>query len=917
MKQRFCGWQEVARLLADTVRDAEQLEKGGAATWLNAGQRAGLLGIADRLQSNGVIIADEVGMGKTRIASAVTSAVVRAGGRVAVLVPPGLGFQWRTELRVAGVHVPPLLRSVLQYLDAWSATAEAGPRPWFEQPVVVMSHAFANWRLGEKNSDPRRWALLPALYGEWRKNGGRRYPRNFRLQGHLPGVAARSIVEAANAAHDDLPRQWLNRLVEDTPWPGAMDPTAYGRERALRRPLEEAVGLGLGTFDLVIIDEAHKSRGGESVLSGLLERIVVGTASVRRLAMTATPVELDVGQWKDVLHRIAVDATPIFDAIDDYAVTIRRVRETPLHEPTREAFKSAAARFQHTLSPYLIRRDKREDPHVQAFARHAMQPLHGYRRELEISVDTTGLSPAWKQAVCAAEALSAVTEHAASPRLKRLRVTLGSGHGIAALLRPIARDVKEDHPEGHAEHQVGVDEDEEAGLAPKSTIPDANAVDIMSHGDAEAANKRIQRADWWMKALAEAFIGDNEPLYDHPGLLAAIEEIEATTFLGEKVLVFGRFTRPMEALVDLLNARAMLRNLDKGAPWPRAKVPESDWPAVRAAHRHLGRTGNLIPSELDAALARQYNTLRHHRESFRERLLEQLEEGLREQGPATPVALLFGAFKSAVTGTTAPTARAEGGIPADGGTESHELEGGEDEHSPLAVVAKALQDLLGEREMPPAPSDLAAAFTELIAASMDRDRPEVDGGEELDEAGAAAMWETLAERWSEEFGRPQGGFARLMNGGTRPDTRRFLQTAFNRKHSFPRVLVAQSMVGREGLNLHKACRTVVMLHPEWNPGVAEQQIGRVDRVGSRWQEQLDQAIADGLAPNLPRIDIRPIVFKGTYDEKNWEVLRDRWSDLRAQLHGVVISLEAASNSMVPKELVDEINNAAPNFSPLS
>jgi hypothetical protein len=51
-----------------------------------------------------------------------------------------------------------------------------------------------------------------------------------------------------------------------------------------------------------------------------------------------------------------------------------------------------------------------------------------------------------------------------------------------------------------------------------------------------------------------------------------------------------------------------------------------------------------------------------------------------------------------------------------------------------------------------------------------------------------------------------------------------LQTAFNKRDAFPRVLLAQSAVGREGLNLHKACRVVVQLHAEWNPAILEQQL---------------------------------------------------------------------------------------------
>src|SRR5208337_4073033 len=105
------------------------------------------------------------------------------------------------------------------------------------------------------------------------------------------------------------------------------------------------------------------------------------------------------------------------------------------------------------------------------------------------------------------------------------------------------------------------------------------------------------------------------------------------------------------------------------------------------------------------------------------------------------------------------------------------------------------------------------------------------------------------------------GFARLMFGETRPESRRMIQLAFNRPNSFPRVLVAQSLVGREGLNLHNSCRIVVLLHPEWNPGVVEQQIGRVDRVDSHWCKQLKAAIASNSpVDRLPRIEVRPVIF---------------------------------------------------------
>ncbi len=103
--------------------------------------------------------------------------------------------------------------------------------------------------------------------------------------------------------------------------------------------------------------------------------------------------------------------------------------------------------------------------------------------------------------------------------------------------------------------------------------------------------------------------------------------------------------------------------------------------------------------------------------------------------------------------------------------------------------------------------------------------------------------------------------------------------------------------------------------------MVEQQIGRVDRVGSHWCKKLTQAINDRMTKvneegvPLPQIEVRPVVFSGTYDEHNWNVLRERWDDLRAQLHGEVIPRRLSNGDPDGAALIDEISKAAPNFSP--
>ena len=94
-------------------------------------------------------------------------------------------------------------------------------------------------------------------------------------------------------------------------------------------------------------------------------------------------------------------------------------------------------------------------------------------------------------------------------------------------------------------------------------------------------------------------------------------------------------------------------------------------------------------------------------------------------------------------------------------------------------------------------------------------------------------------------------------------------------------------------------------------------IGRVDRVGSHWENTLvRESQANEKSEHFSRIEIRPVVFRGTYDEHNWKILQQRWHDLRAQLHGIVItaSTEELRDTDL-KTIFDDITANTPNFSP--
>lgn len=685
-------------------------------------------------------------------------------------------------------------------------------------------------------------------------------------------AAAASIAEAVSSKASDPARQLLSRLLSEVRWPDPLDANNYGNDQPLRTWFEKIVGLGFGAFDLIIVDEAHKNRSVEGSLSTVIESVLFRSGDSRRLALTATPIELDVSQWESTLKRLDTtekQRAPIVQATEDYAKAISRLRlGWRTNAEVRTKYASAARQFETALSPYLLRRDKREDEDVLKFKKASGLSEYDYRHLQEVAVEFNDLSPAWQQAVCAAEALSVVREPMMDGKTKRLRLTIGNGHGLAGVIDQAFYDEKEDKKQ--------VEEDR------------AQAEDGVSGTDRDANPVVATRSAWWTSVLQSALRNNPDILFDHPAILAAVKTIEAIE-RGEKVLVFGRFTRPMRTLVSLLNARQMLRTVQNKQFWPQRKVHADEWPAVRVAHRQLKCTLDL--NKLDACLAKRYRQERDQRAQQRKALLPRLRKGLAAvKADAKYLAILDAIRRQAEAAT---------GLVED------------DEHH-VPLLARAIA---ANTDHPDASDiDLARAFQALVQAAGDRDSSEED---ELDEEQADDAWETLEEYMREGYTSQQGGFARLMYGETKPQTRRMIQLAFNRPNSFPRVLVAQSLVGREGLNLHESCRIVVLLHPEWNPGVVEQQIGRVDRVNSRWANALRKAVDEGKrGASLPHIEIRPIIFKGTYDEHNWEVLRERWEDLRAQLHGEVIPARLrVSEDAEGRAILDEIARARPNFSP--
>jgi ERCC4-related helicase len=111
----------------------------------------------------------------------------------------------------------------------------------------------------------------------------------------------------------------------------------------------------------------------------------------------------------------------------------------------------------------------------------------------------------------------------------------------------------------------------------------------------------------------------------------------------------------------------------------------------------------------------------------------------------------------------------------------------------------------------------------------------------------------------------RGGRVTLANvqvatGTTRRDTRSRLMRAFNTPF-FPDILVCSQVMG-EGVDLQRFCRHVIHHDLDWNPSTIEQRTGRVDRLGCKAEGR------QSIAVYLPYL-------AGTADERQYRVMSDR------------------------------------------
>ncbi len=878
---------ELLRLVAEDAsreRDTQQLDDG---------QRASLAWMSGRLPQSGVVLADEVGTGKTRIACAVVQAVVNSGGRAAVVVPHGLMHQWQHEAQKLGMRSAKSFTTLREFVEdaktkSWE---EIAPAPTTEEWLLV-SHGFRAPQV-RQGKQPAEWRVALPSYVRAEMTSAAICRDGRTLTGRLlrkPHETTRRIAADLTARVHGQDRVRLRARLDRLPTyrrrgdnkmlTGALQ----GDGRVI---MEELLGRWLGEFDLLVIDEAHKSRGeagvendssradSSKVLPRLLDSLLRQTENGRRLCLTATPMELELAQWLDLLVRSRCDHDRNLckQLVERLYQTAQHAMVAPDEGRRLDDLCSAAKAFSTALAPYITRRRRDQDALVSSFREatgRAAQP-HAHRRSERVLIgweESESRDSPWFDVLFAAECMS---QSARGLKLEHTKTW-----------PRVIRDAYTKLSAGH----VSIDL---SGTSKPLYVPEPGEVDDHTHG------KMVRTAYWYQrlrdsrKRVPDSLPHESDarftPDAEHPRILAAVKEIEHWTQQREKVLVFGVFLRPLRLLRDVLNVRQALRMADVGRPIVHSIHTD---PVLRGlAHRELERlraegalSGRLAAeNRVDHALAESHKAYDHLRSRVRERANKQVANWCID-----PTLL--------------------GGAPVDA-----RLASALRDH----LVSFAIDDALAKTEES---DDLPAERFEYLTREFvaERLRPLVGelGGDDVNQKQAVLRQKAIRTLIGEDNGL-QSRHARLLDGRAQWQTRRYLQAAFNRPDASPRVLIAQSQVGREGLNLHEACRVVVQFHAEWNPAVVEQQIGRVDRKGSLWERlALDWLKGDGKG-QPPFVEIRQLIFEGTYDAFQWERVTQRQHAFDASLFGRL--LPAESWERVPEDRRADLIEAAPDFRP--
>ncbi|WP_253816255.1 helicase-related protein [Myxococcus xanthus] len=265
----------------------------------------------------GVVLADEVGMGKTYEALGVLAARLHLmpDARALILTPgPDLNTKWSKELRAFCDTSRPMYRGFAGQSKAASTLAELVAAARETRITIAPVNIFA----GSRSLADQAWLL--SLWADAQGLAGNQVAAIFRR--YREGAVARVDVEQ-QAFLDTFEwsvirphvREALRRHKQRA-GEGSLDALWKSEEYdgfANQRWVDDAlmdlrfrlVGQLIPDFDLLIVDEAHKLKNVDSVRATGVRTVFEGRFD-KALFLTATPFQLSVDELKQVLSLFAL-----------------------------------------------------------------------------------------------------------------------------------------------------------------------------------------------------------------------------------------------------------------------------------------------------------------------------------------------------------------------------------------------------------------------------------------------------------------------------------------------------------------------------------------------------------------------------------------------------------------------------------
>lgn len=608
---------------------------------------------------------------------------------------------------------------------------------------------------------------------------------------------------------------------------------------------------------LIIVDEAHRLKNPRTLISQLfrqrsceMEGGAFNGIFRKMLFLTATPFELGHSELIEIISRMGAvrpsappTGIPLKDRIKDLEKVLNEAHASAL------AFDAAWGRLR-----------MKED--VAAFDQWAPNKMPPTR-------STAAVNEAWEQASFAVESRRkmhvALRPWIIRHERQRRRIyypgaailntdnSLPGGLPISEnsvlpfLLAARTQSVELDEKRGRPLFAYGIASSYEAFAKIESSESENVRDSDLSQDDREESNlstevsHELSGAFAWYKGEIDRALDDPKVRYRHPKVRATVERAVHLWREGEKCLIFSWFIKTGEVIDIALRVRIESIVLEMAS---KALGTESEEQTKR---------------ELDRLADRLFRRDRPAFDLLRTRLKKEL---IGAAGKYSDVVDLV--IDSGIRHLRTPSYLVRY-TPLSIGMTIDDVWEGINGNNTCGIKLIERWSLFAER--------LARARAQIVT---------VNTNEEQDSEFVrirAALLGTFSE---DDQGARRGASlspVRRAHGGTERDDRERLIALFNTPLS-PEILVASSVMG-EGIDLHQECRFVIHHDLDWNPSVIEQRTGRLDRIG---------ALAERVKLN---IEIFEPYLAGTHDEKMFRVVKDR-----AQWFDVVMGRPTSSDERV-------------------